>query len=145
MRFRGPVGPKGTATSLLRGYHTLLYPCGRKIRTTLPLLSRSPRHATYSGIPSPTVHSPEAVAWCSDEPSMRPAVFLHPDTEETVEHYRHSLPLKDAPLTHHSQSRRSGPTHRCGLHTISSNYPHDPLCHRCSGRGVDSVEGQRHG
>ena len=53
-------------------------------------------------------------------------------------------PKKTAPLTHHSQSGRSGPTHRCGLHIISSNYPHDPLCHRCSGRGVDSVEGQRH-
>jgi integrase/recombinase XerD len=31
---------------LLRGYHTTLYPLGRKIRTTLPLLSGSldPRH-----------------------------------------------------------------------------------------------------
>src|SRR6266852_5248047 len=55
----GPCDPStqnhagGTpASSLLRGYHTTLYPLGRKIRTTLPLLSRSPGSAAYSGISS---------------------------------------------------------------------------------------------
>ena len=51
----GPCDPStknhagGTpATSLLTGYHTTLYPHGRKIRTALPLLSRSPGPAAYS-------------------------------------------------------------------------------------------------
>jgi integrase len=36
----------------------------------------------------------EAVAWYGDKPPVRPGVFLHPDTEETVEHCRHSYPKK---------------------------------------------------
>jgi len=43
-----------------------------------------------------------------------------------MEHRRHSLSQEDAPLAHDSQSGRSGAAHRCGLHTISSNDPHDP-------------------
>src|SRR5260370_34394877 len=147
----GPCDPStknhagGTpATSLLRGYHTTLYPLGGKIRATLPLLSRSPQHATYSGIPCTTLHRAEAVARLGHQPSVRPADFLHSDVEKAVEHCRHSLSEETPPSTHDSQSGRSSPTHRCGLHTISSNYPHDPLCHRCSGHGAHSLEGQRH-
>jgi len=40
--------------------------------------------------------------------------------------------------------RKKWPNSSMRLTHHSSNYPHDPLCHRCSGRGVDSLEGQRH-
>jgi hypothetical protein len=106
---------------------------------TSTVLRTASAHA-HSGIPSPTLHRAEAVARHGHQPSVRPAVFLHSDLEEAMEHCRHSLSEETPPSTHDSQSGRSSPTHRCGLHTISSNYPHDPLCHRCSGRGVDSLK-----
>src|SRR5580658_1372065 len=145
MRFHGPVGPKRTATSLLRGYHTTLYPLGGKIRATLPLLSRSTRHATYSGIPSPTLHRAEAVARLSDPPSVCPAVFLHPDAQEAVEHCRHSLSQETPPPAHDSQSGRSSATYRRRSDSLLSYRAHDSLRHRSPQRRVDSFEGQRRG
>src|SRR3984885_13749353 len=70
------------ATSLLAGYHTTLHPLGRKIRTTLPLLSGPPGSAAHSGVPGTTLHGAEAVARWRDQPSVRPALLLRPDTQE---------------------------------------------------------------
>src|SRR3989441_8089369 len=115
----GPCDPStqnhagGTpASSLLAGYHTTLHPLRRKIRTTLPLCSGPPGSAAHSGVPGPTLHSAEAVARYGDKPSVCPTVFLHPDTEEAVEHCRHALSQETPPSAHHSQSGRGSATHR---------------------------------
>src|SRR3989441_11270728 len=115
----GPCDPStqnhagGTpASSLLAGYHTTLHPLPPKIRTTLPLFSGPPGSAAHSGVPGPTLHGAEAVARYGDQPSVRPAVFLHPDTEEAVEHCRHALSQETPPSAHHSQSGRGSATHR---------------------------------
>src|SRR5215831_6045959 len=78
----GPCDPStknhagGTpASSLLRGYHTLLHPPCRKVRTTFQLLSGSLRPATHSQVSSLPLHQTEVVAGCGDDPSVRPAVF----------------------------------------------------------------------
>src|SRR5208282_6919099 len=131
----GPCDPStqnhagGTpASSLLAGYHTTLHPLRRKIRTTLPHFSRPPGPAAHSGVPSPTLHWAEAVARYGDQPSVRPAVFLHPDAEEAVEHCRHSLSEEAPPPAHHSQSGRSRATHRRRSHCFLSYRAHDSLC-----------------
>src|SRR5439155_20627323 len=91
------------ASSLLGGYHTTLHPLHRKIRTTLPLFSGPPGSAAHSGVPGPALHGAEVVARYGDQPSVCPAVFLHPDIEEAVEHCRHSLSQETPPSAHHSQ------------------------------------------
>src|SRR5437588_12154921 len=141
----GPCDPStknhagGTpAASLLRGYHTLLHPRGRKVRTTLPLLSGPSGSAAHPGIPSPTLRKAEVVTRHGDEPSVCPAVFLHPDAEEAVEHCRHSVSEENSSPARHSQPGGSGAAHRRGLHSVSSHPAHDPLRHRSPQRRVDA-------
>jgi Putative transposase/Transposase zinc-binding domain len=93
-----------------------------------------PRH---TAIPGPTLQRAEAVTRLGDEPSVRSAVFLHPDAEKAVEHCRHSLSQETPPSTHHSQSGRSSATHRCRSDCLLSHPTHDPLCHRRTQRRVD--------
>jgi hypothetical protein len=94
---------------------------------------------------NPALHRAEAVARYSDQPSMRSAVFLHPNPEETVKHCRHSLSQETPPAARHSQSGRSSATHRRSSDCPLSHRAHDALCHRRSQRGVDSPEDQRRG
>src|SRR4029077_7036922 len=91
----GPCDPStknhagGTpASSLLRGYHTLLHSPCRKVRTTFQLLSGSFESTTHSRVPSLSLHQTEVVARLSDEPLVCLAVFLHSDAYETEEHCR---------------------------------------------------------
>src|SRR5712691_10326778 len=91
MRFRGPVGPKRTATSLLRGYHTTLYPLDRALRSALPLLARSAGTAAHPRVSSPALHRAQTDSRFGDQPSLRSALPLHPDPQEALEHCRHSL------------------------------------------------------
>src|SRR5260370_7064495 len=126
------------ASSLLAGYQTTLRPLHRKIRTTLPLFSGPLRSAAHSGVPGPTLHGAEAVARYADQPSVRPAIFLHPDPEEAVEYCRHSLSEETPPSAHHSQPGRSSPTHRRRSHSLLSHRAHDSLRDWRPQHGVDS-------
>ncbi len=137
------IAGRTPASSLLAGYHTTLHPLRRKIRTALPLFSGPPGSAAHSGVPGPTLHGAEAVARYRDQPSVRPAVFLHPDTEEAVEHCRHSLSQETPPPAQHSQSGRGRATHRRRSDRLLSHRAHDSLRDWRSQRGVDSPEDQR--
>ena len=71
----------------------LLYPLRWKdSRNTSTALRTAWARRAHSGVPGPTLHGAEAVTRHGNQPSVCPAVFLHPDTEEAVEHYRHSVP-----------------------------------------------------
>ena len=146
----GPCDPStknhagGTpASSLLRGYHTLLHPPCRKVRTTFQLLSGSLSPATHSQVPSLSLHQMEVVARLSDEPLVCPSVFLYSDAEETMEADA-PYPKKIHRLTTISQPGRGSTTHRRRSHSVLPHHTHDSLRHRCSECGVDAFEGQRH-
>ena len=78
------------------GYHTTLHPLRRKIRTTLPLLLPIAWAGSTFGSIKPNSSLCRSCRLVGDQPSVRPAVFLHPDAEEAVEHCRYSLSQEDA-------------------------------------------------
>jgi hypothetical protein len=76
-----------------RAPHTITSAC-RMVRATFQLLSGSFGSATHSPVSSLSLHQTEVVTRFGDEPSVCPAVSLHSDAQETVEHCRPSIPKK---------------------------------------------------
>jgi len=78
------------------------------------------------------------------QPSVCPALPLHPDAQETLEHCRHSLSQEALSPAHHSQSGRSSTAHRCCADSLLSHHFDDPLRHRRASHRDHAPEGQRH-
>jgi integrase/recombinase XerD len=86
-----------------------------------------PGTAAHPRVPSPALHRAQADSWVGNQPSLRPALPLHPDAQEALEHCRHSLSQEALSPAHHSESGRSSTAHRCRTNSLLSHHFDDPL------------------
>src|SRR5437868_14226090 len=67
------------ASSLLGVYLTALHSLHRALRSALSPLARSPGTEAHPRVPSPALHPAQTDSRFGDQPSLRPALLLHPD------------------------------------------------------------------
>ena len=143
MRFRGPNGPKGQRRNYAETYHRLLHPHRRRFLSTIPLFPRPLGTSAYSRIPSRTVSQTEIVSGHRYGPPGGPAIFLHKNSQEGLEHRRDSLSEEGTSPANDPKPGRSRTRLIQALHSLPSHPADDALRHGSAERRVDALESQR--
>src|SRR6266702_2125628 len=117
------------ASSLLGSYHAALHSLDRAVCPALPPLARSPGTAAHPRVPGAALHCAQTDSRVGDQPSLRPALPLHPDAQEALEHCRHSLSQEALSPAHYPQPGRSNTAHRGCADSLLSHHFDDPLRH----------------